>query len=179
MVIQFIFVWLQCWLCLCQSGVKTDWRCHNLSFCQNPNGCDNVVLVKLKIFFSFYCCPSHSHFLLSAQSVKNAASPLPVTSGMFHSPFLAVSTPELNSLLWCCCSSLTPACSLCILLLIFPFQAASAEKLFLSLPKCLHKWNFLRLWSSRALDPCGVGDLPKENALLQSGSSWFELIFFF
>lgn len=37
-------------------------------------------------FFSFCCCPSHSPFLCSAQIVQNAASPLPVTLGMFPSP---------------------------------------------------------------------------------------------
>lgn len=48
---------------------------------------------------------------------------------------LNVFIPELNFLLRCCCTSLTPACFLPILL-IFPPQ-----EIALSLFKCLHKTN--------------------------------------
>lgn len=56
-----------------------------ISFPQNPNGCDNIILAKAKNF-GFVTRPCDSPFLSTAQFVPNAAASLPAILRMFHSP---------------------------------------------------------------------------------------------
>lgn len=96
---------------------------------------------KIKDFFPFAAAPPIHPFCCHPNLFKMLLPPPCHPGNVSFLLSLTVSTPEFNSLLWCCRTSLTPACFLCIPLLIFPLQAAPAKNLFPPLLKSLHRTN--------------------------------------